>query len=171
MKKRIISLALAMATCFALGITSFAVEPPTIHQTMMALSPGYDPLAWTNWTAPTVVRSSKTAQISAAVDLVDFVIDVIATASTGGLAAFVPTPTDQLWELAEEIMEDYTKCYYLSMIDEVYYTYTYRWRANDATMQMQIQTEVEIYANASRTILIDTYTETFTYIQNLNKSI
>ena len=57
MKKRIVSLVLAMAMCFALGITSFAAESPTLHQTMMDLSPGYEPLAWSSWIGPFVTET------------------------------------------------------------------------------------------------------------------
>lgn len=170
MKKRIISLTLALMMCFALGVTSFAVEPPTVHQTMMALSPGYEPLAWTNWIQLNPVQSNLQYQITTADQIVGLLIAIM-KAPYMGIAAFIPTETSLMQAFAERIMENAAKRILITGIDNIYYIYTHRYRMNDATMQVQHEVEIEIYADSYYHTLIDTYTETYTYIQNLNKSI
>lgn len=153
MKKRIISLVLAMAMCFALGINSFAVEPPTLHETMIDLSPGYEPNGWTNWTAPVVVRSNARLQAQTLTACISLVCDILDVTET----------TDLIVDLACQIYE--------ASIEQVYYRYTYKTRVNDSTMEMEKYTMIEVYSDSGYSDLVDVYIETHTFIQNLNRNI
>lgn len=171
MKKRMISLILAMVMCFALGITSFAIEPPTLHQTMMELSPGYDPLAWSNWIGPYV------AEITVH-DLIEDVADVTsaltyaysqAAAKFGGLVGSVVV--NKFENFAKSLWVQAPKRLLLVSSTNLYFEVTHKWRYNEATLQIQHDYAIEIYADADYTKFIGSYSDTETYYQNLNKSI
>ncbi|MGM9638124.1 MAG: hypothetical protein ACI3XT_00865 [Butyricicoccaceae bacterium] len=152
MYKRLTSLLLALIMCFALSVTAFAEEAPTAYHSMMGSS-HYATYSWTNWTAPVVVKSNARLQAHTLTTCIQLVCDIIDVTET----------TDLMVDLACSIYE--------ANITQVYYRYTYKTRVNDSTMQMQKYTMVEIYEDANYSNLIDVYTETHTFIQNLNRSI
>lgn len=171
MKKRIVSLVLAMAMCFALGITSFAVEPPTIHQTMMELSPGYEPLAWSHWIGPFVMETDIHEVIESAADVASALIYVYgrAAAEFGGLIG--SRAINRLENYANTIWAQGPKRLLLVSSNNLYFEVTHKWRYNEATSQIQHDYTIEIYTDSDYTEFIGSYSDTETYYQNLNKSL
>ena len=150
MKKRIISLALAMAMCLALGITSFAVEPPTLHQTMMDLSPGCEPNSWTNWTPYTTIQNDKYFSTLSTITITAYFLSEMG----------IPSAYVNLGTLVANIIA-YGQ-------PQVYYTYRYRIRVNDATMEMQQNYSLAVYSDPDRSDLISYKSDTITYPYQLN---
>lgn len=160
-----------MAMCFALGITSFAVEPPTIHQTMMELSPGYEPLAWSGWIGPYVVRDSLHGVIRSASDVVTMLADIYDYLTFTPQDLIEMTLEDVLEEYADDLWSDLEMRLLLQSIDNVYFRATHKWRYNEATSQIQHNVMIELYADEDYYDLIDVFINTATYYQNLNRSI